>query len=102
MSTLEQTFKQEVQKTLEHLREIEGLHHFRIRLTARGPIHHGTFQIQVELSDRYGENLVTGNSLPAVLAEYIRRCGWEKTHAPLSIPYMQTDPRATTNYGGTD
>lgn len=52
---------------------------------ASGRVRDGELEIKFSLSDMYGANNVSGDSVEAVIAEYLRRIGWQKSHEYLAL-----------------
>jgi len=59
---------------------------FCFTITASGQVLDGTLELKFKLgSNTWGSEPVQGNSLDAVVNEFIRRKGWEAMHAPLQL-----------------
>ena len=71
----------------EHIEEGVGSDRARAGAGAlAGRIVGGDLKVEYRLGE-WTEDRVTGNSIDAVVNEYMRRKGWDKRHAPLAIAY---------------
>jgi len=59
---------------------------FYLRVSAGGRVQDGEVLITYQLSaDTYFSNAVSGDTLEAVLDEFMHRQGWNARHAPLAL-----------------
>lgn len=68
------------------LQQIETLQAFEFTIRASGRVHEGDIELTFKLDHPYESGVyVTGNTVAAVLQEFMRRHGWNKRHMPLMI-----------------
>lgn len=53
---------------------------FRLDIEVQGRVQGGDARIEYKLGEQYSSDNTTGDELPAVVDEYLRRCGWAKRH----------------------
>jgi hypothetical protein len=88
MKSIERDFAETVAQ-VKHALSVADESHFVLRLEASGRTHDGTVEIKISLG-KYGSE-VEGDSVEAVVDEYLRRNGWNKRHAPLALPAPRSD-----------
>ena len=75
-----------VQLIRGELQKIETLNGFEFEIKAEGRVHDGDVKITFRLDSHYDSYVcVKGNSIAAVLQEFMRRHGWNSRHSPLLI-----------------
>lgn len=77
----------EIKRVRERLKSVESLSTFQLKIIASGRINDGEVKLTYFVANEYGGGEVKGDSLNAVLDEYLRRNGWEKIHAAKAISY---------------
>lgn len=83
---------------VSHIRETLGQadiggFHFTIKASGRTMTDRSEVQIVYKLGDsEWGANMVEGDTLDNVLAEMLRRHGWNEQHKPLSLPAPDLPP----------
>lgn len=65
---------------------------FTFDISASGRILDGEVKLSFTIKGVYGINAVTGNSPDEVMAEYLRRAGWEKVNTPLALSSSEEIP----------
>ena len=86
MSNFETTVKTKIAELKTELGKCESIQHFTFQITAEGRVD-GEVVLTFALG-RYSEE-VKGDSVNAVLEEYLRRNGWSARHAPLCLPNVE-------------
>ena len=71
------------------LREDESLTGFTITINATGRLEADT-EVSFIVGDYYGGNSVRAGTLDAALTEFLQRRRWQKRHAPLCLPNVET------------
>lgn len=61
-----------------------------LTVKAEGPIHNGELKFSYKLEGSYDIG-VTGNSLDAVIDEWMRQRGWKKANKPLMLSQGEQD-----------
>jgi hypothetical protein len=92
-------FKRQTEKVRSALKAENIGSEFHLRVKADGRIQDGEVLITYELSDSvYYAASVQGDSLEAVLDEFIRRHTWNARHLPLAISAPPPAPDADTPF----
>ncbi len=90
MSSFETAVKAKIVELKTELGKCESIQHFIFQITAEGRVD-GEVVLTFALG-RYSEE-VRGDSVSAVLEEYLRRNGWSARHAPLCLPNVEAPAR---------
>ncbi len=85
--SFEGALKREIKRVRRELAKMEALPYMRLQITVEGRLHDGDMKLSYNISDQYGINSTTGDELQSVIDEYMRRHGWQATHAPKAIAY---------------
>ena len=86
IATEEELIVNMVRMIRDELRQIESLQAFEFTIRAEGRVHEGDVSLTFKLDHPYESGVyVTGNTIAAVLQEFMRRHGWNKRHMPLMI-----------------
>lgn len=85
------SFEKQVIATVQALRDLIALDdkaptYFNFRVEANGRVRDGDVTITFQLGESDYTNTVKGDNVEAVIAEYLRRIGWQKAHQYLSLP----------------
>ncbi len=85
----EGALKREIRRTRMELQKIETVAELHLQITASGRLHDGDINLKFKLQDSEYDtiNCVVGDTLSAVIEEYMRRHGWGKVHNPKAIGY---------------
>ena len=82
-------------KAIEVKRKLSALENttsMRLDIEISGRTHSGDLDIEYKLGEFYsGDKMVRGNSIDAVVEEFMRRRGWDAAHAPLQLSQGQQD-----------
>ena len=82
----EETFLDAVKQVRNRLTQYETAgNEFSLSCKADGRIHDGETRITYSLGANIYETPVTGDSVDAVVAEYVRRKGWNKQHQYVAL-----------------
>ena len=82
----EQVIVNIVQLIRHELQKIETINSFEFEIKASGRVHEGDVKITFCLDSSYDSYVsCKGNSIAAVLQEFMRRFGWNARHSPLLI-----------------
>jgi len=74
----------------ERLAVLTDTNTFDFHIKASGRVNDGDVEIKFTLGTLYGSNHCEGGQLFAVVEEYMRRHGWNKAHAPLCLPSVES------------
>lgn len=85
--SFEGAIKREIKKVREQLKRVDGLNSFIFTVRSEGRVLDGDIKLAFKISKEYGSDEVEGARLSPVLDEFMRRQGWKKVNAPLSIGY---------------
>jgi len=78
----------------QHVRERLGeanISAFHLEIQSKGRTLTGEFLTTYILANEYYSDKVAGDTLPAVIDEFLRRKGWETRHAPKALPKPPSD-----------
>lgn len=84
-------FEEHVKQEVLRIRKVLGeadLPNFRLDIEATGQSLTGDVRIIFKLGEMYSD-AVAGNSIDAVIAEFLRRKDWGKRNAPICIGYAE-------------
>lgn len=84
MNPFETILLEEVERAKAKLRKDETLGGFTLKIEATGRLD-GETKITFEVADYYGGQRVEAGSLAPVLAEFLRRRGWNEKHGALLL-----------------
>jgi hypothetical protein len=80
--------KREAKRVRKELQRDETLHSFGLRIDISGRVHDGDLKLKFTIGDsEYFSQSVTGDSLQAVIDEFMRRRGWTAIHSPKALGY---------------
>jgi len=88
-NSFETIVKGQVADIKEQLRGTDSICRFEFTIKAEGRLD-GEVSIHFGLGE-YGTD-VRGDSVSAVVQEFLRRHGWNERHAPLCLPNVSVDP----------
>lgn len=69
----------------DQLRQDETLPHFDFKISISGRVQDGEIKIEFSLDGDYSDQRSKGDSIQAVIDEFLRRRDWNTQHKPLSI-----------------
>lgn len=81
--------KREVKRVRERLQACDEVSEFRLSIEASGRTRDGEVVLEYSLSKQYGGSTVKGNSIDAVVDEFVRRNSWNNNNAPLAISFNE-------------
>lgn len=87
--TFEQHLANVVKNIRKELQQIESISSFEFVIKATGRVHEGEVEITFKLEHGYYGGTTIGNSVNAVVEEFMRRTGWDKRHMPLTLPNVE-------------
>ena len=85
-NSFESIVKAKVANIKAELAQVESIGHFEFSITAEGCVD-GEVVVAFHLGKYSSE--VRGDSVQAVLNEFLRRHGWNERHAPLCLPNVR-------------
>lgn len=92
--SFEGALKREIKRVRQQLQQVESLSSMHLEIKIEGSVHSGDLKLTYGLGQYVGK--VVGDTLQAVLDEFVRQHGWEKVHAPLVIGYEKIPSDNTT------
>ena len=100
-STFEEAVETGMLGVRKELRNIEDLTRFSLEIKMTGRVHQGDVKIEYTIAEGdYGSGAVRGVGIEPVLEEFLRRHGWEKKFAALSLTYEKS--QADSEIAGND
>ncbi len=84
--SFEGALKREIKRVRKELQKVDDLSSFSLKMEVKGRVHEGDVKLSYGIGSEYGTE-VTGDSLNAVLDEYLRRHGWKKVHEVKALSY---------------
>ncbi len=100
--SFEGALKREIKRMRKELQRDESLHSFCIQIKASGRTHEGDVDLEYGVgADTYSPD-VKGDSMHAIVEEFMRRRGWKKRHAPIAISYEKIPSDDTTEERSSD
>lgn len=94
--SFEGAVKREVKRVREQLKGCPNLSCFDLIINAEGRVDDGEVKITFGVG-KYSYDRVTGDTLQAVLDEFLRRRGWQQVHAPKALAYEKVPSDDTEN-----
>lgn len=90
------SFEERVKEVVAGIRELLAVDdkapsYFHFAVIAEGRVRDGEVHIQFKLGESDWNNVVKGDNVKAVVAEYLRRIGWQKAHEYLALPVVQSE-----------
>jgi hypothetical protein len=86
----EQHLVEEVKKLRSRLAS-ENISSLRLDIEIEGRVHDGELLVTFKLGEMYSGGNASGDSLEAVLGEFLRRKRWSERHESLKISYTGGD-----------
>lgn len=100
---IEDALKTAAVSTREQLQLIESISEFTLEISISGRTHDGDLKIEFELKGGWADRSpVKGGRLDAVVKEFLRRNGWDSTHAPLCLSFAPSTDEVTEGDGAQE
>lgn len=97
--SFEGTLKREIKRVREQLKNCKRLPEFSLLIKAHCRVTKGDVSLSYELAEDFYSlypEVVKGDSLQAVVDEFLRRHGWSVLHAPKVVSYEEIPSDDTT------
>lgn len=92
MKTYEDSIKELALYLRDELQQVEDISKLDFTIDISGRVHDGELSIKFELGSAYSTGgQVSGGRIEAVLAEYMRRFGWDKRNKPLELSFAPAE-----------
>jgi len=95
------SLESQVAGTVNSIRDLIAMddqspNYFNFRIEAEGRVRDGEVKITFKIGESSYTNVVSGDSVEAVLTEYLRRINWQKAHDYLALPRVDTTSTVET------
>lgn len=92
MKSYEDSIKELALYLRDKLQQVEDISKLDFTINISGRVHDGELSIEFKLGSQYSVgDQVSGGRIEAVLAEYMRRFGWDKRNKLLKLSFSHPD-----------